>query len=107
MTAWHREVNGLKARKAIIYKQIGAKIAYYRKMRELTQEELAEKIHLSRSSIGRIERGKYNHNISISLLIDIADGLRIDIAMLVTFDEQEKKIWWSLQDGEVAGGYSG
>jgi len=75
-------------------------------MRDLTQEALAEKIHISRSSIGRIERGKYNHNISLSLLMDIADGLGIELSMLVRFDEQENKIWWSLSEATIKEEYS-
>ena len=63
--------------KAVVFKQIGAKIAYHRTLRVLS----------------RIERGKYNENISVSILLDIAQGLDIDLAMLVTFDEHEKRMW--------------
>jgi transcriptional regulator with XRE-family HTH domain len=72
------------------FKQIGRKVAYYRRLRNLTQEELAKRINISTSSLGKIERGKYNNNISVSMLMTIAMGLNIDIAMLVTFDEREK-----------------
>lgn len=84
----------MDVRKAIIFKQIGAKIAYYRTLRSLHQVDLANKIGVSKSVLSRIERGKYNDNISVSLLLDIADGLQIDMAMLVTFNEQEKQMWW-------------
>lgn len=47
-------------RRLIIYRQIGAKIAYYRTIRGLSQEELADKIALSKSTLSKIERGKYN-----------------------------------------------
>lgn len=83
--------------KTILYRQIGAKVAYYRTLRGMTQEQLAGKINVSKSTLGRIERGKYNKNVSVSTLLDIADGLRIDMALLVTFSEQEKKIWWDLE----------
>ena len=63
----------------------------------MTQEQLAGKINVSKSTLGRIERGTYNKNVSVSTLLDIADGLRIDMALLVTFSEQEKKIWWDLE----------
>ena len=79
---------------AFMYKQIGRKVAYYRQLRELTQEQLASRIHISTSSISRIERGKYNNNIPLSMLMVIAEGLKIDLAMLVTFNEQEQKIHW-------------
>lgn len=64
-------------------------------MRGLHQVDLANKIGVSKSVLSRIERGKYNDNISVSLLLDIADGLQIDMAMLVTFNEQEKQMWWN------------
>ena len=85
----------MDVRKAIIFKQIGAKIAYYRTLSSLHQVDLANKIGVSKSVLSRIERGKYNDNISVSLLLDIADGLQIDMAMLVTFNEQEKQMWWN------------
>lgn len=66
-------------RKAVVFKQIGAKIAYYRS--------------ISSSVLSRIERGKYDENVSVSILLDIAEGLGIDIAMFVTFDEHEKAMW--------------
>ena len=73
-----------------MYKQIGNKVAYYRKMRNLTQDELADRVNISVSSISKLERGKYNNNIPLSMLIMIAEGLRIDVSMLVSFDEREK-----------------
>lgn len=82
------------ADKDTVFKQIGAKVSYYRNIRHLTQKELAILAHVSVSSIGRIERGRYNHNVPMSILIDIANGLRIDISLLVTFEEKEKEIWW-------------
>ena len=79
--------------KKILFKQIGAKIAYYRTLRNMTQSDLAEKANISRSALSRIECGKYNDNVSVSLLFDIADGLRIDTALLMTFNEIEKQMW--------------
>lgn len=83
----------MDVKKDIIYKQIGAKIAYYRSIRHMTQDELAEGIHMSRSSIGRIERGKYNSGVPISTLLDIAEGLGTDLQTLVTFSDEEEKFW--------------
>ena len=40
--------------------------------------------------MSKLERGKYNNNIPLSMLIMIAEGLRIDVSMLVSFDEREK-----------------
>lgn len=81
-------------RKQIIFRQIGAKIAYYRALRSMRQDELAKKIHIDKSVLSRIERGKYHNNISVSMLISIADGLQIEPALLLTFTELEKQLWW-------------
>ena len=81
-------------RKEILFRQIGAKIAYYRTLRDMSQKELAKRANMSVSSLSKIERGRYNDNVSVSLLFDIADGLQIDITMLVTFSDMEKSMWW-------------
>lgn len=80
------------------YKQIGRKVAYYRRLQSMTQEELARKINISTSSLGKIERGTYNNNVSLSMLMTIAEGLHVDLAMLVTFDKREKVLEWRALD---------
>lgn len=79
--------------KEILFRQIGAKITYYRKAQQLTQEQLAVRVNVSTNTIGRIERGKYNNNISLSLLLDIAVGLGIEAYILLMFTEEEKRVW--------------
>ena len=81
-------------KRRIMFRQIGAKIAYYRTLRDLSQKELAKRINMSASTIGKVERGQYNDNLSLSLLLDIADGLQIDVTLLTTFTDLEKRIWW-------------
>ena len=75
-----------------LYRLVGAKILYYRTLRGLTQEALAQKVHINTGTRSRIERGKYNQGVSLAMLVDIAEGLDIDVALLVTFTEQEKTI---------------
>lgn len=53
---------------------------------------------MSRSSIGRIERGKYNSGVPISTLLDIAEALGTNLGSLVTFSEEEEKIWRGTDD---------
>ena len=77
----------------VFYRQIGAKIAYYRTLHGLEQNQLADKVHISQSTLSRIERGKYGDNISIALLLDIAEGLDIDPSLLTTFSSMEKSMW--------------
>ena len=62
--------------------------------RHISQKELAKRINMSASTIGKVERGQYNDNLSLSLLLDIADGLQIDVTLLTTFTDLEKRIWW-------------
>lgn len=78
------------------YKQIGRKVAYYRRLRNLTQEELARRINVSTSTLGKIECGRYNKNLSLSILMMIAEGLNIDLVMLVNFDDKEKALEWDM-----------
>ena len=81
-------------KKDIIFRQIGAKVAYYRSLRNLTQIQLANLVNISESTLSRLERGKYNSNISVSILLDISMALKIEVAELLTFSDQEKKLWY-------------
>lgn len=91
-----KELSEMDVKKIMIFRQIGAKIAYYRTLRQMTQAELVKRANLSKGSIGRIERGKYNKGVPISTLLDIAESLCIDLSSLVTFSEEEKKVWWEI-----------
>ena len=89
---YSRGLNNMVKEKTVIYRQIGAKIAYYRNLKQMTQAELAEKVHMSESTIGRIERGKYNSGVPLPTLVDIAGGLGVNLASLVTFTEEETRL---------------
>lgn len=73
---------------ALKYKQIGRKIAYYRRMRNLTQNDLAKKINISTSYLSKIECGSYPKSVSLSVLIAIAQGLDMELYLLFKFDEE-------------------
>lgn len=62
------------------YREIGRKVAFYRGIRGLTQEELAERIEVSVSHISKIEAPNANTSLSLDMLYLIAEGLNIDIA---------------------------
>ncbi len=62
------------------YREIGRKIAFYRNLRGLTQEELAEKIEVSVSHISKIEAPQATTSLSLDMLYLIAEGLDIDVA---------------------------
>lgn len=74
---------------ALRYKQIGRKVAYYRRLRSLTQEALAKKINISTSYLSKIECGNYPKSVSLSVLMTIAVGLDMDLYLLFKFDEDD------------------
>ncbi len=59
------------------YRKIGLKISYYRKLRGLTQEQLAENINKSLAFIGAVEAPNVNRTISLDTLFDIAAALDV------------------------------
>lgn len=59
------------------YAEIGRNIAYYRKSHDLSQEELAELVGVSRQHIGAIEASKTERKLSMDLFFDIADALAV------------------------------
>ena len=69
------------------YMQLGLKIAYYRKLRGLTQEQLAEKIDRSPAFIGHVEAPNINKAVSLDTLFDIAHVLDIPVYKFFMFDE--------------------
>ncbi len=69
------------------YRQLGLKIAYYRKLRGLTQEELAEKIDKSAAFIGHVEAPNVCKAISLDTLFDIAKALDTPAYKFLSFDD--------------------
>ena len=74
-----------KDRKRFI--QIGLKIAYYRGLTGLTQEQFAEKINLSPGYLSHIETSSYAQPFSLKTLFAIADLCNIAPYKLLMFDE--------------------
>lgn len=63
---------------------LGIAIAMLRKMRGLSQEQLAEKANVSRSHISSIEAPGIARPFSLEVFFNIADALEIDPADLIT-----------------------
>ena len=57
------------------YKELGRRVRQRRVMRELTQEELAEKAGISCSFVGHIERGE--KKFSIGTLVALCNAMEI------------------------------
>ena len=68
------------------YMQLGLKIAYYRKLRGLTQEQLAERIDRTPAFIGHVEAPNINKAVSLDTLFDIAHTLDVPIYKFLMFD---------------------
>lgn len=69
------------------YRQIGLNVAHYRKLKNLTQEELAEKVPMSRGHLSRIEAPNVTTYFSIAVLMNIADALGIEVYKLLRFED--------------------
>lgn len=72
------------------YIKLGLKISYYRKLRNLTQEKLAEKLEKDTSFIGQVEAPNICRAISLDTLFDIATVLNISPYKFLDF---ENDIW--------------
>jgi transcriptional regulator with XRE-family HTH domain len=59
------------------YRKMGLKISYYRKLKGLTQEQLAERIDKNLAFIGAVEAPNVDRTISLDTLFDIACVLGI------------------------------
>jgi transcriptional regulator with XRE-family HTH domain len=60
------------------FKTVGLNISYYRKLRGLTQLQLADKINISRTHMSNIEAPNMHTSISLELLFTIADALNVE-----------------------------
>lgn len=65
------------------YIMLGLNIAYYRKLNSFTQEELAEKLGLDRTTISKIELATCG--VSLDVIFDMADLFEIPVEKLFTF----------------------
>ena len=68
------------------YTELGYNIAYYRKHRNLTQEQLAEMVDISRQHLGAIEAPNIIRPLSLDLLFAIANALNVEPYKLFLFN---------------------
>ena len=66
---------------------IGLRIAYFRKLRNMTQAELADKVSINKNYLSHIESGSANKVLSLPLLIRISKALDIELALLVDLSD--------------------
>jgi predicted transcriptional regulators len=71
------------------FKIIGLNIAYYRKLKGLSQMQLAEKANISRTHLSNIEAPNMPTSISLETLFDIAEILNVPAAYLLSFRNED------------------
>ena len=69
------------------YRQLGLRIAYYRKLRGLTQEELAEQVGVTPAFIGHLEAPNIPKALSLDTLFDIAAVLAVAPHKFLNFED--------------------
>ena len=66
---------------------IGLRIAYFRKMRNLTQAKLADMVCINKNYLSHIESGSSFKVISLPLLIKISKALDVKLSVLVDLEK--------------------
>ena len=66
-----------------LQKKFGAKLAYVRKLKKLSQMKLAEIVDMNFNYIGQIERGEAN--VTIQAMIVLANALDVEMKELFDF----------------------
>lgn len=85
-------------------KYIGLRISYFRKMRNLTQADLADKVHINKNYLSHIESGSANKVISLPLLIALSKASDIELSVLVDLNdltESKKAVREQFQEMKV------
>lgn len=72
------------------YMKLGLRIAYFRKMKGFTQEQLAESLGKSAGYIGAVEAINVERAISLDMLFDISDLLGVPAYKFLQFDDEKE-----------------
>ena len=70
-----------------MYRRVGLNVALQRKIKNMTQLELAEAINISRTHMSNIEAPNMVTPVSLEVIFDIAEVLQIKPEVLFRFDE--------------------
>ena len=71
-------------------KCIGLRISYFRKLKNITQAELAEQLSINKNYLSHIESGSANKAISLPLLIRISKALNVELSLLTDLSDLNK-----------------
>jgi transcriptional regulator with XRE-family HTH domain len=81
-----RDVNDSEAEAAFL-RALGKRIRLLRRVRELTQDELARAAGISRSFVSLIEKG--SHGVDVVRLLRLADALNVSLPELLDLGASE------------------
>ncbi len=70
---------------------IGLRIAYFRRLKNMTQMDLAERVHINKNYLSHIESGSANKAVSLPLLIKISRALDVELAILLDLNDVHHK----------------
>jgi transcriptional regulator with XRE-family HTH domain len=73
-----------------ILKSVSYNIAYYRKKRGLTQQELADKVGISKSYLSKIESPNSKKQGTLEILLNIVEALDISFEALLETEKIQK-----------------
>ena len=76
----------MSLKRKLVYKHIGAKIAYFRALNDMSQDELAHRIHVSRGTLSKIERGSYDSSVSLDI-----DVMGLEFSVFISSDADERQ----------------
>ena len=68
-------------------KCIGLRISYFRKLKNITQAELTDKLSINKNYLSHIESGSANKAISLPLLIRISKALNVELSLLTDLSD--------------------
>lgn len=64
------------------YRELGLTIAYYRKLKGMSQQQLADATGISRTHVSNIEAPNAKTSVSLDKLFNIAEALEIPVKNL-------------------------
>jgi len=70
--------------------KIGLNVAYYRRFKSISQEDLAEITGLSRTTISYIENADRFQSMSLGTIFKLADALEIPVKKLFDFRDEDE-----------------
>lgn len=76
----------------LLYRLIGIRIMYYRTLRGWNQDDLAKHAGVSKSTISKIEQGKYGLNLSVAMILKMAETLNVRMEVLLVPNNQDSKV---------------